>query len=85
MPSRLSASQARSQFAEVLDRVAQHGERVIIERRGKVLGAVVPRADLELLEQVRRLEDEEDLAALKRAKRDRGSIAWTRIKRDLGI
>jgi prevent-host-death family protein len=85
MSSRLSASQARSRFADVLDRVAQHGERVVIQRRGKVLGAVVPREDLELLERVRELEDQEDLAAIKRARRDRGSIAWALIKRDLGL
>ena len=36
-----------------VDRVAHGGERVIIERRGKVLGAVVSADDLALLERVR--------------------------------
>ncbi len=85
MIRRLSASRARAEFADVLDRVANEGERVVIERRGKVLGAVVSKQDLELLERVRELEDEEDRAAVARARRDRGSIAWARIKRDLGL
>jgi PHD/YefM family antitoxin component YafN of YafNO toxin-antitoxin module len=69
----------------VLDRVSQGGERVVIERRGKLLGAVVSRQDLEVLERVRELEDEEDRAAVARARKERGSIAWTLIKRDLGL
>lgn len=82
---RVSASEARAHFADVLDRVSQGGERVVIERRGKLLGAVVSRQDLEVLERVRELEDEEDRAAVARARKERGSIAWTLIKRDLGL
>jgi prevent-host-death family protein len=82
---RVSASEARAHFADVLDRVSQGGERIVIERRGKVLGAVVSRQDLEVLEHVRELEDEEDRAAVARARKERGSIAWTLIKRDLGL
>ena len=85
MSRRLSASEARAHFADVLDRVAHGGERVVIERRGKVLGAVVSRADLELLERVRGMEDEEDAKAVKRARKERGAIAWSLIKSDLGI
>jgi prevent-host-death family protein len=85
MSKRLSASEARAQFADVLDRVEHGGERVVIERRGKVLGAVVSRADFELLERVRKLENEEDESAVKRARKEKGSIAWALIKRDLGL
>ena len=82
---RVSASEARAHFADVLERVAHGGERVVIERRGKVLGAVVSLEDLEVLERVRELEAEEDRAALARTRKERGSIAWTLIKRDLGL
>jgi prevent-host-death family protein len=85
MPKRLSTSEARAQLSDVLDRVAHGGERVVIERRGKVLGAVVSADDLALLERVRQLEDEEDRAAIARARKDKGSIAWAVIKRDLGL
>jgi prevent-host-death family protein len=85
MSKRLSATAARANFSEVLDRVALGGERVIIERRGKVLGAVVSREDLELLERLRALETEEDRLAVARARKEKGSIAWALIKRDLGL
>jgi prevent-host-death family protein len=83
--TRLSTSQARAQFADVLERVAFKGERVVIERRGKVLGAVISAEDLELLERVRALENEEDAGAVRRARREKGRIPWEMIKRDLGI
>jgi prevent-host-death family protein len=85
MSKRMSTSAARAHFAEILDRVAEKGERVVIERRGKVLGAVVSREDLETLEKLRALEDEEDRTAIARARKEKGSIAWALIKRDLGI
>jgi len=85
MSKHVSASQARARFADVLDRVAQKGERVVIERRGKILGAVVSAEDLKLLERIRELEDEEDSKAAARARKEKGSIAWALIKRDLGI
>jgi prevent-host-death family protein len=85
MRKHLSTSEARAHFADVLERVAQGGERVVIERRGKVLGAVVSREDLELLERVRELEDEEDRAAATRTRKEKASIAWSVIKRDLGL
>lgn len=85
MSKRVTASEARAHFADVLDRVAHKGERVVIARRGKVLGAVVSAEDLKLLERVRELEDEEDREAAARARKEKGSIAWTLIKRDLGI
>jgi len=83
--TRLSTSQARSHFADVLERVAFKGERVVIERRGKVLGAVVSAEDLALLEKVRAFEDEEDSAAARRARKEKGRISWEMIKRDLGL
>lgn len=83
--TRLSTSQARSQFADVLERVAFKGERIVIERRGKVLGAVVSAEDLAILEKVRALEDEEDSAAVRRARKEKGRIPWETIKRDLGL
>jgi prevent-host-death family protein len=85
MSKRISASAARAQLPSLLDRVAHGGERVIIERRGKVLGAVVSREDFELLERLRELEGEEDSRAISRARKEKGSIAWALIKRDLGL
>ena len=60
----MKASEARQDFSDVLNRVAYGGERIILERRGKSVAAIVTVGDLELLE---RLEDEQDIRAAKAA------------------
>ena len=54
----ITASEARGEFAEVINRVAYGGERVVIRRRDKELAAVIPMNDLRLLERL--IEREED-------------------------
>jgi prevent-host-death family protein len=80
----MPASEAREKFAEVLDRAA-HGERVVVTRHRKAKVALVPIADVELLES---LEDEIDLelarAARARAEKE-GTIPFDQILRDLDI
>lgn len=80
---RLTVSEAREEFAELVNRVAYGHERVRLARRGREIAALVPVADLELLEA---LEDELDLAAARRAMADpanRGAIPWDALRRDL--
>lgn len=63
-------------FAEVVNRVAYAHERVRVVRRGRELAAIVPMADIELLET---LEDEIDLAAAREALSDPANarpITW---------
>lgn len=55
----LPASKAREGFADTINRVAFGKERVVLRRHGKEVAAVVPIADLRLLEE---LEDHIDLA-----------------------
>ncbi len=55
----MPTSKAREGFADTINRVAFGRERVILRRRGKEIAAVVPIADLRLLED---LEDRIDLA-----------------------
>lgn len=54
----ITASEARGEFAEVINRVAYGGERVVIRRREKELAAVISMEDLRLLERL--IEREED-------------------------
>ncbi len=49
---KITSSAARNEFAELVNRAAYGGERVIVHRRKKPVAAVVPLADLELLEQL---------------------------------
>jgi len=81
----LTATQARRQLPEMLNRAAYGGERIAIKRRGKVLAAVVPAADLELLQ---RLEDEHDIRAAKAALRDyeqHGGVTLAAFRKQRGL
>jgi len=83
--ARLTASTARDRFSDVLNRVAYGGERVVIERRGKELAAIVSLEDLRLLEAIEdRLDVEDALEALEEAERE-GTIPWEAIKAELGL
>ena len=77
----LSISQVRDNLAGLGNRVSLRGERVIVERRGKDLFALVPVEDAELLE---RLEDEIDLEAV-RQRMSEPSESFEKVKKDLGL
>ncbi len=80
---RIPASQARKDLAETLNQVLYRGERVVLQRRGKDLAAIVPLADLELVEA---LEDRMDVEAARKALKQRGAnIPLARIKAELGL
>jgi prevent-host-death family protein len=74
-------TQARDELAELGNRVRLRGDRVVVERRGKRLFALVPVEDLELLE---RLEDQLDLDAIRAAK-DLPTKSWAQVKKALGL
>lgn len=81
--TQLPASEARRRFADILNEVEFKGGRVVLDRRGKPIAAVVPFEDLELLEQ---LEDRMDLDAARAALREPGpDVAWEDLKAELGI
>lgn len=74
-------SEAREHLADLGNRVSLLGERMIVERRGKNLFALVPMEDVELLE---RLEDKLDLDAIRAAK-DEPTKPWAEVKKALGL
>jgi prevent-host-death family protein len=80
--TKLSVNDVRNDFAETLNRVRYQGERVLVERRGKGVAALVPVEDLELLQA---LEDRIDLAAARKALKEPGRISWENVKKDLGL
>ena len=82
---KVEATQARNTFAEVVNRVRSGAARVIIQRRGKPVAAVVPVEDLRLLEL---LDDCLDIEAAHRAladPRNRRRIPWARVKAALKL
>lgn len=74
-------SEAREHLADLGNRVSLRGERLVIERRGKNLFALVPVEDVELLEL---LEDQMDLETI-RAARKAPSISFAKLKKELGL
>ncbi len=84
MASSITVSEARQDFADVVNRVAYGKERVTVVRRGRDLVAIVPMSDVLLLETI---EDELDLAAAREALANAETehrIPWTELRARLG-
>lgn len=84
----ITASGAREEFAEVINRVAYGGERVVIRRREKELAAVIPMEDLRLLERL--IEQEEDRLDAEEARKaladpGDGAVPWEEAKKELEL
>jgi prevent-host-death family protein len=78
----LNAARVREQFAEALNRVGYGKERVVIERHGKPVAALVPIEDLETL---RALEDRIDLEAARDVLKQTDALPWAKVKAALGL
>lgn len=78
----LPTSKAREGFADTINRVAFGKERVILRRRGKEVAAVVPIADLRLLED--RIDLTDARAALAETKK-KGAKPLDIILKELGL
>ncbi len=77
----VSITEARDRLADIANRADLLGERIVVERRGRRLCAIVSVEDLEILE---RLEDAIDIEAA----RNRSSeelIPWSTVKQALGL
>jgi prevent-host-death family protein len=80
--TRVSTTQARESLSDVINRVVYQGERIILERHGKDVAAMVPVEDLQLLEE---LEDRMDLEEARKRLKEPGRIPWKEIKERLGL
>ena len=81
--TRIAASAARLDFADIVNKVAFGGERITLQRHGKDVAAIVPVEDLRLIEL---LEDKMDLETARAALREKApSVPWNRLKAQLGL
>ena len=81
----ISTVKAREQLSTVINRAAFGKERIVLTRRGKEIAPVVPIEDVKLLEEIEdRIDLKEARAALAQVK-SKGTIAWEKIKVDLGL
>jgi len=82
---RISTVEAREQFSDLVNRAAYGHERVILTRRGKALAAVVPIADVELLEELEDRIDIEDARAAVAEAKTHETISLDELKAELGL
>jgi prevent-host-death family protein len=78
----MKVADIRNNLADAINRVAYTGERIILERRGKKVAALVPIEDVELLEE---LENQSDIRAARKALKEKGSITLEELKKKYGI
>lgn len=83
MATTVSTSKARIDFAEMINQVAYGGERVVLDRRGKPIAAIIPIDDLTFLEEI---ENRMDVDAAKRALAESDErISYDELRQELGL
>ena len=81
--TRISASEARERLSDLLNEVSVRGDRVILERHGKRVAAMISAKDLDLLQA---LEDRYDLDEMRRVLAESDArIPWKTVKKQLGL
>lgn len=80
--ARLTISDVRQRFADTVNRVTYSRERIVLQKHGKRVAALVSIEDLELLEQ---LEDRLDLEAVREALKEAGKLPYEDGRRKLGL
>jgi prevent-host-death family protein len=78
----IGVADIRANLADVINRVAYGGERIVLQRRGKQVLAVVSMEDLELLNAI---EDRADVRAAMKARKEKGAVSLEKIKSRLGM
>lgn len=80
----LDLTQARVRLSESVNRVSYRGERIVIQKHGRPVAALVSVGDLAL---IRELEDRIDLEAARKALAEANGklIPWETVKRELGL
>ena len=78
---RLPASQARERFSEILNEVAYGHERMVLQRHGKDVAALISAEDLKRFEE---LEDRADLLDMEQVlAKGEAPLPWDAVKADL--
>jgi prevent-host-death family protein len=74
--------EVREKLAETINRVAYGGERAVLKRRGKGVVALVSIEDLALLEA---LENDADVKAARKARKEKGGVTLEQYRKKHGL
>jgi prevent-host-death family protein len=72
----------RANLADLINRVAYGGERIILERRSKPMLALVSMEDLALIEE---LENRSDVRAALKARKEKGGVTLEQYRKKHGL
>ena len=78
----IAVTAIRDNLADALNRVAYGGDRVVLQRRGKGVAALVSMEDLALLEA---MEDRDDLRVARKVRKEKGGVTLEQLKTELGL
>lgn len=86
----IPVSEFKNEIAETLNRVSYAGERVLLQRHGKDVAALVSLKELKILEEIEAKEDEIDLREAKKVLQkiksgETSTISWDGAKKELGL
>ena len=81
----ISVADARSDLAELLNRVAYGKERLVITRHGREIAAIVPVEDLKLADRLRRFVSRKDVARALDDLDSGNAASWEKLRGEMGL
>ena len=86
----IPVSEFKNEISETLNRVVYAGERVLLQRHGKDVAALVSLKELKILEEIEAKEDEIDLREAQKALEEIKSgkdtvVSWDDAKKEFGL
>jgi prevent-host-death family protein len=86
MARRISTSEARARFSDIVNRAAYGGERTVLHRQKKPVAAVIPFEEYQFLERmIEERENEIDVRLARKARKEKRSIPLSEVKKKLGF
>ena len=82
--SSISTIEAKEEFSELVHRVSQNKERIILIRRGKEVAAMIPLEDLLLLQASQNKSDLNDAVEALKEARNQGTVTLEELKSEIG-
>jgi prevent-host-death family protein len=84
----VSTREVRSNFSDLLNKVAYGKERVVVTRRGKGVAALIPMELFKIIMELDQLEDAAELEQVKLALqevKEKKTVSWEEVKANLNL